>query len=95
MVYEVMDQPFDKMHVFKIKPVEGNGKCKVVHQNLLLPLYPECGTNTDQYEKIRYQNIRGIKQCCVNDRHNESLAPCDQGKDVVAKMLLFNCWITV
>ena len=38
-IYEVMAQPLGKIPVFKIKSMEGDDKTKVVHGNLLLPLF--------------------------------------------------------
>ena len=36
-VYPVDGQPYNGMPVFRITPVAGGGKVRVVHQNLLLP----------------------------------------------------------
>ena len=40
-IYEVIEQPLGKIPVFKIKSMEGNDKMKVVHRNLLLPLFSD------------------------------------------------------
>ena len=37
-VYEVTEQPFKNMPVFKIKSWGGDSRVKIVHRNLLLPL---------------------------------------------------------
>ena len=37
-IYEVIEQPFKDMPVFKIKPLGGDDRVKIVHRNLLLPL---------------------------------------------------------
>ena len=37
-IYEVIEQPFKNMPVFKIKPLGGDDRVKIVHRNLLLPL---------------------------------------------------------
>ena len=37
-VYEVVNQSFENMPVFKIKPWRGDNRVKIVHRNLLLPL---------------------------------------------------------
>ena len=37
-IYEVIEQPFGKLPVFKIQSTEGEGRMKVVYRNLLLPL---------------------------------------------------------
>ena len=37
-IYEVVEQPFKNMPVFKIKPWRGDNRVKIVHRNLLLPL---------------------------------------------------------
>ena len=36
-IYEVIEQPFKNMPVFKIKPQEDDDRVKIVHRNLLLP----------------------------------------------------------
>ena len=36
-IYEVVDQPFENMPVFKIKPQGGDNRVKIIHRNLLLP----------------------------------------------------------
>ena len=38
-IYEVIEQPLGKLPVFKIQSMEGDDKMKVVHRNLLLPLF--------------------------------------------------------
>ena len=37
-IYEVVEQPFENMPVFKIKSQGGDDRVKMVHRNLLLPL---------------------------------------------------------
>ena len=37
-IYEVVEQLFEKMPVFKIKSWGGDDRVKMVHRNLLLPL---------------------------------------------------------
>ena len=37
-IYEVIEQPFENIQVFKIKSLGGDNKVKMVHRNLLLPL---------------------------------------------------------
>ena len=37
-IYEVVDQPFKNMPVFRIKPQGGDNRVQIVHSNLLLPL---------------------------------------------------------
>ena len=36
-LYELIEQPFKNMPVFKIKPWWGGNRVKIVHRNLLLP----------------------------------------------------------
>ena len=36
-VYHVEGQPYSRLSVFKITPVAGGGKVKILYQNLLLP----------------------------------------------------------
>ena len=39
-IYEVIEQPFGKIPVFKIKSMEGEDiRVNIVHKNLLLPLF--------------------------------------------------------
>ena len=41
-IYEVIEQPFSKIPVFKIKSMEGEDiGVKIVHRNLLLPLFSD------------------------------------------------------
>ena len=47
-IYEVIEQPIGKMPVFKVKPIEGDGKMKVVHQNQLLPLFSNASDHTNK-----------------------------------------------
>ena len=63
-IYEVVKQPIHKMAVFKIESMEGDGKMKVVHQNVLLPLFsdPSDHTNTSDTESVVDQtvNMHGV-----------------------------------
>ena len=45
-IYEVIEQPLGKIPVFKIKSMEGDDKTKVVHRNLLLPLFSDPSDHT-------------------------------------------------
>ena len=47
-IYEVMEQPLGKIPVFKIKSMEGDDKRKVVHRNLLLPLFSDPSDHTSE-----------------------------------------------
>ena len=47
-IYEVIEQPFGKISIFKIQSTEGNDKTKVVHGNLLLPLFSDPSDQTSQ-----------------------------------------------
>ena len=40
-IYKVLEQPLGKIPFFKIKSTEGDDKMKVVHRNLLLPLFSD------------------------------------------------------
>ena len=53
-IYEVIKQPIGKMPVFKIQSMEGDDKMKVVHQDLLLPLFsnPSDHTNALDTESV-------------------------------------------
>ena len=50
-IYEVIEQPLGKIPVFKIKSTEGDDKTKVVHRNLLLPLFPDPSDHTSKSDK--------------------------------------------
>ena len=50
MIYEVNDQPLGKISVFKIKSTEGDDKMKVVHRNLLLPLFSDPSDHTSELD---------------------------------------------
>ena len=45
-IYEVIEQPLGKIPVFKIQSMEGDDKMKVVHRNLLLPLFSDPSDQT-------------------------------------------------
>ena len=47
-ICEVMEQPLDKIPVFEIKSMEGDDKTKVVHWNLLLPLFSDPSDHTSE-----------------------------------------------
>ena len=44
----MVEQALGKLPVFKIQPVEGDDKEKVVHRNLLLPLFSDPSDQTSQ-----------------------------------------------
>ena len=54
-----MEQPIGKMPVFKVKSMECDGKMKVVHWNLLLPLFsnPSEYTNESNTECVVGQTV--------------------------------------
>ena len=47
-IYEVIEQSLGKIPVFKIKSMEGDDKTKVVHRNLLLPLFSDPSNHTSE-----------------------------------------------
>ena len=47
-IYEVMEQPLGKIPVFKIQSMKGDEKTKVVHRNLLLPLFSDPSDQTSE-----------------------------------------------
>ena len=53
------DNPYAKFQFFKIESMEGDSKTKVVHQNLLLPLFsdPSDHTNTLDTESVVDQTV--------------------------------------
>ena len=61
IIYEVIEQPVGKMPVFKVKPIEGDGKMKVVHRNLLLPLSSDHTSKLDTESMVdQAVNMHGI-----------------------------------
>ena len=48
-IYEVTEQPLGKIPVFKIQSREGDDKMKVLHRNVLLPLF---SNPSDQTSKL-------------------------------------------
>ena len=46
----IIEQPIGKIPVFKIKPMEGDNKIKVVHRHLLLPLFPNPSEHTSELD---------------------------------------------
>ena len=49
-IYEAIEQPLGKITVFKIKSTEGDDKMKVVHRNLLLPLFSNPSDHTSELD---------------------------------------------
>ena len=47
-IYEVIGQPIGTLPVFKIQSMEGDDKMKVVHRNLLLPLFSDPSDQTNE-----------------------------------------------
>ena len=47
-IYEVIEQTLGKIPVFKIQSMEGDDKMKVVHRNLLLPLFSDSSDHTSE-----------------------------------------------
>ena len=47
-IYKVIEQPLGKLPVFKIQSMEGDDKVKVVHRNLLLPLFSDPSDPTNE-----------------------------------------------
>ena len=46
--FKVMEQPLGKIPVFKIKSMKGDDKMKVVHRNILLPLFSDPSDHTSE-----------------------------------------------
>ena len=72
--YKVIEQPIGKMSVFKIKSMEGDDKIKVVHWNLLLPLF-SYHTNVLDMESMADQtvNAHGITAACAVIIHVQTM----------------------
>ena len=49
-IYEVSEQPLAKIPISKIKSMEGDDKMKVVHRNLLLPLFSDPSDETSELD---------------------------------------------
>ena len=47
-IYEVIGQPIDKIPVFKIQSTDSAHKTKVVHRDLLLPLFSDPSDQTNE-----------------------------------------------
>ena len=47
-IYEFIEQPLGKIPVFKIQSMEGDDVTKVVHRNLLLPLFSDPSDQTSK-----------------------------------------------
>ena len=60
----LLNNQWVKCQFFKVKPIKGDGKMKVVHQNLLLPLFsnPSDHTNKLDTESVVDQtvNMHGV-----------------------------------
>ena len=58
-IYEVIEQPLGKVPFFKIHSTEGDEKMKVVHRNLLLPLfsYPSDCTSKSDNKSVVEQTV--------------------------------------
>ena len=48
-IYEIVEQPLGKLSVFKIQSTEGYDT-KVVHRNLLLPLFYDPSDQTSEWD---------------------------------------------
>ena len=49
-IYEVIEQPLGKIPVFNIKYMKVDDKMKVVHRNLLLPLFSDPSDHTSELD---------------------------------------------
>ena len=49
-IYKVVEQPFGKIPVFKIQSMEGDNEEKIVHRNLLLPLFSDPSDQTSEQD---------------------------------------------
>ena len=49
-IYQVIEQPLGKLPVFKIRSMEGDNKMKVVHWNVLLPLFSDPSDHTNELD---------------------------------------------
>ena len=49
-IYEVIEQPLGKIPVSKLNPWKETKKTKVVHRNLLLPLFSDPSDNTNELD---------------------------------------------
>ena len=74
-IYEVTEQPLGKISVFKIKSMEGDDKMKVVHRNILLPLFSDPSDQTskldtkstvDQTVSAQEAIVKGVIACHVH-----------------------------
>ena len=58
-IHEVIEQPLGKIPVFRIQSMEGDDKTKVVHRNLLLPLFSDPSDQTSKLDNksMVYQTV--------------------------------------
>ena len=72
------------MPVFKIKPTEDDDKMKVVHQNLLLPLFsdPSDDANESDTESVVDQtvNIHGVVAASAVTSHMQNMSVCSRAQ---------------
>ena len=77
-IYKVIEQPLGKMPVFKIKSTEGDNKMKVVHWNLLLPLFsnPSDYTNVLHIESVvdKTVNTHGVVAVSAVTSHVQNMS---------------------
>ena len=52
-IYEVVEQAFKKIPVFKIKSQGSDDGVKIVHRNLLLPLFSNSSNQTSELDNSR------------------------------------------
>ena len=86
-IYHVKGQPYEGMPGFRIIPVAGEGKVKIVHQNLLLPF----GGNIegDSENERSQQDVSGPQDCilAVSDDGFQSLKLCQQILNPMVRMM--------
>ena len=69
-VYEVIEQPFKNMPLFKIKPQGGDDRVKIVHRNLLLPLLSDPLDSTNELDNSR-SLVNQKKHGCIGGNCSE------------------------
>ena len=50
LILRIVEQPLGEIPDFKIKSMEGDDKMKVVHRNLLLPLFSDPSDHTSELD---------------------------------------------
>ena len=85
-IYEVVEQPLGKIPVFKIQSMEGDDKVKIVHRNLLPPLFSDPLDQTSEQDSeslVDPKEIIGTQVVIVAGviaSHVHNLSTCEEAQ---------------